>query len=190
MQHDWATALEIVDLFTKQSLKSNNWDKKWTEFFINISKLFAHIETIHLFRINDLRSRNEFKYWIENNKELKESFESVKSLSKKLDIIRKFEAFTLSTDFVTGKFKDKNSWYILIEINLDKRALKAKSFSEKDLEKAENEYIDAEKKSVWENNLVIALVSTTHFWELRNAYPNYFADSTEFIKYLFFINNI
>lgn len=46
------------------------------------------------------------------------------------------------------------------------------------------------KKSVWVNNLVIALVSTTNFWELRNAYPNYFADSIEFIKFLVFINSI
>lgn len=140
--------MEIVDLFTKQSIKSNNWDKKWSDFFLNISKLFALIESNHLFKINDLRSRREFIEWIKKNKELEDSFNTVKNLTKKLDIISKFEAFTLSTDFVTDKFKDSKSWYILIEIDLDKKELKARLFNEKFLDKAENEYIEAKKISL------------------------------------------
>ena len=33
IQHYWATALEIVDLFTRQSLKSNQGEQNWQVFF-------------------------------------------------------------------------------------------------------------------------------------------------------------
>lgn len=40
IQHSWATAVEIVDLFTKDSIKTNQGSKEWSEFFIKLSKLF------------------------------------------------------------------------------------------------------------------------------------------------------
>ena len=49
LQHDWATALEIVDLFTGQALKSNQGNKDWKEFFASVSKQFAVMEEIHNF---------------------------------------------------------------------------------------------------------------------------------------------
>lgn len=189
LQHDWATALEIVDLFTNQSLKSNHWDKKWVEFFSSISKILSLIESIHLFSTNNIRSIKEFQQWIASDAILSDAFENVKYLSKKLDIIRRFEAFTISIDFVTwGITKDK-SWYELMKIDLDEKTMARYSFLKNDYESAENKYIQEEKESIWKNNIVVALVSTTDFWEIKNAYPNYFADSTEFIKLLFFILN-
>ena len=188
LQHDWATALEIIDLFTEQSLKSNNWEEKWRVFFLHISKLFALIESIHLFNINDNRSRNEFIEWVKNNQGLSESFSMVQQLADKLDIITQFQAFTLSTDLAIKKLKSSDSWYVLIEVDLNKWELKVTL--KKDLNRAESDYINAEKKSVWWENLVIALVSTSNLQELESAYPNYFADSKDFIKYLLFIKGI
>src|SRR5690606_14571502 len=49
LQHDWATSVEIVDLFTNQALKSNQGKEEWKQSFADVSKQFAIMESIHLF---------------------------------------------------------------------------------------------------------------------------------------------
>ena len=44
IQHSWATAIEIVDLFTKQAIKSNEGEEEWKEFFRLVSSAFAKME--------------------------------------------------------------------------------------------------------------------------------------------------
>ena len=44
LQHYWATALEIVDLFTGQALKSNQGDDKWQQFFFDVGDLLKPLE--------------------------------------------------------------------------------------------------------------------------------------------------
>ncbi len=44
IQHAWATAIEIVDLFTGQAIKSNEGEEEWKEFFRLVSSAFAKIE--------------------------------------------------------------------------------------------------------------------------------------------------
>ena len=48
IQHYWATAVEIVDIFTGQALKSNRGDAKWADFFREISLQFSLIDGIHI----------------------------------------------------------------------------------------------------------------------------------------------
>lgn len=189
LQHDRATALEIVDIFTKQSLKSNDWEKEWYDFFYNISKLFAFIESLHLFNVKDSRSRNDFIEWIMKDNDLMKSYQLTILAIKKLNIIQRFDAFTGSINLVNDKIiPENNAWYILIKINLNEKTLSITSFNSDNSIIAEKKYTEEEKKSVDNNNLIIALISTTKFWEIRHAYKNYFADSTNFIKHLQFIN--
>src|ERR1035437_8570998 len=49
IQHYWATALEIVELFTHQALKSNQGDIQWLNFFKDVGEHFAQMDGIHLF---------------------------------------------------------------------------------------------------------------------------------------------
>jgi len=44
LQHLWATAIETVDLFTKQAIKSNEGEKEWKDFFRLVSSAFAIME--------------------------------------------------------------------------------------------------------------------------------------------------
>ena len=44
IQHSWATAVEMVGLFRKESLKSGFGDIKWLRFFELVSELFYKIE--------------------------------------------------------------------------------------------------------------------------------------------------
>ncbi len=49
IQHYWATAVEIVDLFTGQALKSNQGEPEWKALFAAVSRQFALMESVHIF---------------------------------------------------------------------------------------------------------------------------------------------
>src|SRR3989338_8220358 len=44
LQHLWATAIETVDFFTRQAIKSNEGQEEWMDFFRLVSAAFAKIE--------------------------------------------------------------------------------------------------------------------------------------------------
>ncbi|TON38231.1 (p)ppGpp synthetase, partial [Vibrio parahaemolyticus] len=77
IQHSWATAVEIVDLFTNQSLKSNDGKKEWLEFFKLVSNEFSKIEG---------------KTYDESS----DSLEQTVTYTKRLDVHKKFQAFASS----------------------------------------------------------------------------------------------
>ena len=81
LQHDWATALEIVDLFTNQSLKSNQGRESWKEFFKNVSEQFALMESIHLFNLDKANKTEEYLAIVNKNELFKKSFLTVNRLS-------------------------------------------------------------------------------------------------------------
>lgn len=49
IQHYWATAIEIVDLFTNQSLKTNQGDNDWKELFREVASQFAIMDDVRNF---------------------------------------------------------------------------------------------------------------------------------------------
>ncbi|SFC45484.1 hypothetical protein SAMN05216204_106124 [Massilia yuzhufengensis] len=192
LQHDWATALEIVDLFTGQALKSNRGDAAWKTFFRNISRQFAIMESIHLF--DTLTPRQKFETYGEvilNNKSLIEACRDAKQSSEKLSVVDTLQAFAhglkivderLSQVLVTG--------YALIEVNTKKKQVSVSIFSDDMNAEAEERYIQCEKTAAATDHLVVALVSTTAVGGLKEAYPNYFADSTDFVRHLLLINSL
>jgi hypothetical protein len=80
--------------------------------------------------------------------------------------------------------------YALLQIDTEKAQLSYKLFSSADNQRAERLYGRKEKFYVGKPNIVVALVSTTAIGGIREAYPNYFADSSEFVHVLNMINSI
>lgn len=191
LQHDWATALEIVDLFTGQALKSNQGNKDWKEFFASVSKQFAVMEEIHNF--SNLYDDKKFGVYLKELNSNNDAFEScinTQKYSKKLDVVKRFNAFTHSLNIVDGKL-EKNSvdGYVLVEVDTKKSTVTTSFYKQEDNNEAEKMYIEAEKRAKESTGLVIALVSTTAVGGIKEAYPNYFADSTDFLKHLLFITS-
>ena len=52
------------------------------------------------------------------------------------------------------------------------------------------EYIELEKETIDSPRIVVALVSSAAVGGIKAAYPNYFADSTEFSKLLHIIESV
>jgi ppGpp synthetase/RelA/SpoT-type nucleotidyltranferase len=189
LQHYWATALEIVDLFTGQALKSNQGDDRWKQFFFNVSEQFSVMEKIHLF--GSMSREERYSNYVSSLNESQisiESCEAVKHCCRKLDVIKKFEAFAGSLKIIDDKIvQNPNSGYVLLQINTKKKSVSSMFFRKEDNKLAETEYISAEKESAKHNGTVVALVSTTAVGGIKEAYPNYFADSSEFLMYLIYI---
>lgn len=190
IQHDWATALEIVDIFTKQNLKSNEWKVEWKKFFLHVSKEFELIEKVHLFSYSDKNSRDSYYSMIDENNDNFDNHLETKKIISKLKIIDKFIAFKESINFTNTTIQEKSlDWYVLIEINVREKELQSTFFQKEKNIIAEKKYIEKEKEFSSDENRIIALVSCGTIWLIEDAYPNYFADSTEFIRYLRVIEN-
>ncbi|MHC9511467.1 RelA/SpoT domain-containing protein [Kangiella sp. M94] len=168
IQHSWATAVEIIDLFTKQAIKSNQGKKEWKDFFKEVSKQFALFE-------------GEFVEESEQEKSLK----VVTELVNKLGVKNKFEAFAGSLNVLEEKVLRKGSaGYYLLLIDLSKGNVNVTPYKSEDSKHAMSEYLVREKEAALNENLIVALVSTDSITNLKKAYPNYFADSTVFMDHL------
>jgi len=188
IQHYWATALEIVDLFTNQALKSNQGDAKWAELFKGTSSLFELIEDIPLFYSLSPKDRwLKFSKVVKNNRNATDLCKSIKKLIPQLRVIQSLEAYANSLQIMNKQIESKpvNGYVILVvKIKKNEGEVLIRVFTPEEAEEAEREYIQQEKNFAGENNIVVAMVLTSSMEEVKNAYPNYFADSSSFITLL------
>ena len=192
IQHYWATAVEIVDLFTGQALKSNQGDPVWKEYFAAVSRQFALMESVHIFSQLDYQSQfDKYVRIIQQSNKLLSDCIDAKQLSKSVEAARRLEAFSNSLKIIDDRLSElPGSGYVLLKIDTLNRAVSAGMYESKDSAAAENAYIELEKETIDEPRTVVALVSSAAVGGIKAAYPNYFADSTEFLKLLNIIENV
>jgi len=173
LQHFWATAVETVDHFTKQAIKSNEGEKDWMNLFKLISSVFANME-----------GTPTVPGTPENKSEL---FNHVKSLCDKLQVINKIRSWAglLKTIERIEQEQHHRSHFYLLDLDIGTKELTISVFDKTDEEKANLAYSEAEKK-VRQNKLNkdIVLVEADTTKELKKAYPNYFLDTNEFLSIL------
>lgn len=188
LQHYWATALEIVDLFTGQALKSNQGKAEWKEFFLHVSEQFAVMDSIHLF--DSIPLEEKFERYSKALLKDKKSFVSsqiTRARCESLNVLSIFAAFSSSLKIVDNKLDDNNNTgFVLLTIDTLNNTVHPELFTKEESQLAEEKYIAAEKNTVTseEKNIIVALVSTTAVGSIKEAYPNYFADSTKFQLHL------
>lgn len=196
LQHDWATTLEIVDLFTGQALKSNQGEIDWKEFFLSVSQQFALMESIHLF--NTFSNEKKFNEYVNKLEEASsEKSSRLKSCLKaqqyttKLDVVRLLEAYAHSLKIADERIEEaERDGYVLLEVDTKEAIVTSSLFDNDENEEAEKMYAEAEKRATAKEGLVVALVSTTAVGGIKEAYPNYFADSTDFLKHLILVMRV
>jgi len=165
IQHSWATAVEIVDLFTDQSLKSNVGKKDWLDFFKYISNEFSKLEKI-------------------SNNPVDKSLEKSIGLARKLGVYKKFEGFAGSLRVIESHVEKEIEGYNLVQINFMAQTVEVTTFPFDQFDTATQEYLKYEKNAAESSNFVVALVSSYSIDNLKEAYPNYFADSALFVFHL------
>lgn len=169
IQHIWATAVETVDFFTRQAIKSNEGEEKWKQFFKLVSAAFAKME-----------NRPLVPGVLEKEEEL---FKLIKELEQDLKVITRLEHWSNSIKEFGDLKNKKNAHFFLLELDAIQEKITISTFSKRQEVKALKEYALAEKKIYGKPEYDVVLVGA-EINELKKAYPNYFLDTKEFIKLL------
>ncbi|NQZ85007.1 MAG: RelA/SpoT domain-containing protein [Nanoarchaeales archaeon] len=175
IQHIWATSVETVDFFTKQAIKSNEGEYDWVFFFKLVSSAFAKLEGCPIIEGTPYDE--------------KELYLKIKEFEKKLNVITRLEKWGSSLKYFE-KISDKhNSKFFLLQLDTIQDTLNITSYKKNQEEFALKDYAIAEKKVINRDEYDIVLVGVDNLKDLKSAYPNYFIDTREFLKYLkIFIN--
>lgn len=197
IQHSWATALEIVDLYTRQSIKTNAGGKEWSDFFTHISAIFAVLEENPYVRSsNPMAIAREFARNVleKNDPVLEYSLFRVHYLSERLRIVNIFDAFSSSVKVTSEHIREASiDGYILISIQRTGTMFEIQSsiYRRLDFKKASSDYLELEKKAIGkDSDLIVALVSTNALGGIQEAYPNYFADARAFLEFLMIASGV
>lgn len=163
IQHAWATTVEVVGTFTRQGLKASNGSSEWLEFFSLAGNVFAAVDQ------GELTS---------------EHFSARDELIRQaniLGVLGKLQAYAVTTRYINDRHK-KGDNYFMMTLNANSGSIKVARFTT--LERATKVYgaKEIELRNSTEEDVV--LVSTESLKTLKLAYPNYFADTTQFRQIL------
>jgi ppGpp synthetase/RelA/SpoT-type nucleotidyltranferase len=173
LEHLWATAVETAGFFTRQAIKSNEGDKEWTDFFRLISSAFAIIE-------NGPCVPN-------TPHDEKDLYAQIATKAEELNVIMKMKGWTSAMRFFDQEIKSKNKKkvkFFLLELDIVGEKLNISSYTEKEEQTAINAYSALEKRHTGRKDYDVVLVGADTSNDLKNAYPNYFVDTGEFLTYL------
>ena len=171
LQHLWATAIETADFFTGQAIKSNEGQKEWMEFFKLVSSAFAIMESTPL---------------VPNTpSEEKELYAQIKKKEEELNVIKIMNGWTQAVQvFEKASKKKPNLKFFLLELDILGEKLNITGYREGQEEKAILDYAKAEKRNQGKKEYDVVLVGVDASNDLRKDYPNYFADTKEFLENL------
>jgi len=164
LQHKWATALETIDLFTEQTLKTGGGQYSWKRFFILTSSLFAMKENCPVVPGS-----------IDSDEAL---LQEIRGLWKGIRIREQFDGWITAARTLIPQEHGTNASY-LVEVDVDQKATTVKGFS--DIGEAYQAYADAERKNRQIKNRTAVLVSTQSVNQLRGAFPSYYGDTKAFL---------
>ena len=173
LQHFWATAIETVDFFTRQAIKSSEGHPDWADFFKLVSSAFAKIENCPCI--------------LGTPEDEKELYFKIKQKEKELNVINKMSGWTSAMQFFRQEIKAKSKkkvQFFLLELDILGEKLNIKSYTKEEEQKAITDYSALEKRHSGQKDYDVVLVGVDKANDLQKAYPNYFVDTTEFINYL------
>ncbi len=169
LQHIWATAIETVDLFTRQAIKSSEGHPDWADFFRLVSSAFAKMENCECVPNTP------------NDK--KELYSQIKQKENMLNVITRMKGWTNAMHFFDEEIKGKkrNVQFFLLELDIIGSKLNISSYTKEEEQKAINDYSAIEKRHSGRKDYDMVLVGVDTTADLKKAYPNYFVDTNEFV---------
>ena len=171
IQNSWATAIEIVDLFTKQAIKSNEGEEEWKEFFKLVSSAFAKIE-----------KQPEVEGTPEDNNKL---YIVIKEKVESLKIFSKMAKWSEALKVIEPQLKELSFFLLELDVSDENNSkLSIRGYPEEAESLATEHYLEAEKLQSGCADKDVVLVGAKSIEELKRAYLNYFANSKEFLANL------
>lgn len=176
LQHLWATAVETVGVFTDNGLKFNQGSEDWLMFFRLVSSVFAMEEGTPIG--SDVPQKAG------------DLLLATSELSSKLNAIEKMRTIGVAVEHLGHVDKKMQNGYYLLKINYIENTITIQTFAgvSKGLDQATAAYNEFERNGDRENEDAV-LVSAESYEALVDAYPNYFANITEFIDAYYVVMN-
>lgn len=164
-QHAWATAVEIVGIFTRQALKSSQGEQEWLRFFSLMGSAIALLEGTAL--VPGTPGTSD------------QLLDELLQLAHNLDAVNRLRAYGTAPDILEDP-ATKGQDFFLLELDMAENKLSVKGYKTGDIERASSEYLEAEKRLSDTGDAV--LVSVDSIAALRRAYPNYYLDTDVFVQ--------
>ena len=166
LQHVWATAVEMMGIYTKSQLKSSQGDEDILRFFTLISSVFAKSEDMPICP----DTIDDYDILIQE----------IKEIDNKLNLVSRLSALSVAINHTNANRKMKGKGYYVLILNYKDKLLRVRGFSPNQIELATKVYNDIEALN--NQDVDVVLVSATSFDNLKAAYPNYFTDISEFVE--------
>ncbi len=167
IQHDWATAVETMDIYLGQAIKLGKGNRRWKRFFKYTSMAFSILESSP--PVPGFKNISE-----------KKVFEEVRKMDSELKVLEKLEGFSIATDMILND--PGVGVYNLFMLNISERTVRIRPYPLSKLNEANDELTRLERKHAGDGNVDIVLLSAGPLKQLKKAYPNYFLDTYSFIK--------
>lgn len=166
LQHIWATAIEMMGIYTKTSLKSSMGDESILRFFVLVSSVFAKMENMPICP--------------DTTDDYNELIEEIREIDRTTNIVSRISALSTAVNFVNKNTAYKNANYYILILNYEQKRLKIHQYKQSQIELATKIYNQIEAQC--NSSIDTVLVSATSFDTLKAAYPNYFTDISEFVE--------
>lgn len=173
LQHAWATAVETVDTFSGQALKSSVGSAQWLRFFALMGSVNAAAEGLPPVPGTPADPA-------ELRRELAQS-------TAELDAVPRLEAYSRMLRALPGDIRNGRARYfhIYLELMGERRAqVRWNEYAEDERPEAIRAYEEVEGAIQRFGGAETVLVRVDSVSALRRAYPNYFADTSVFLAEL------
>jgi hypothetical protein len=164
VQHAWATAVEIAGIYVRTSLKSSIGPEQWLDFFRYASSAFSIIEKSP--RLHSGLSEAAIT-------------RALRKCDRAIEARTKLRGFTGAHEFIAKNRRKADSHFILI-LDLSEQQTTIESFSS--VSRASARYAELEKEHIGNDLIDVVLVAAENIESVTQAYPNYFADTRQFLR--------
>ena len=164
-QHAWATAVEVADMITGNKVKFNDDAGDQNEFFRITSEIIARVHEGQHSCYPDL-----------SNIDLVKRFEDIE---RRLGLLNRLKQVKI----VSPKTRNWKKCVIL-HFKENKNELKLETVSFNEFSKANDEYFKLEKQYPDDDIVLVRTDDKSVGQTIRDAFRNYFADTTDFIDYV------
>ena len=171
LQHCWATAVEIADIFYREGLKAHRGSPDWRRFFALMGAAIAMREGCR--RVPRTPSDST------------ELTDELRRYATKLDVANRLDALGRTLNIMgEANLRPRGLKYVLLvlEPRAGSEQLQLYGYRSNDLEEATKQYERSESLKSEGGDAV--LVSVSDAASLRRAYPNYFLDTSVFLHTL------
>jgi ppGpp synthetase/RelA/SpoT-type nucleotidyltranferase len=167
LQHAWATAVETVQTFTGQALKSKVkvGDPQWLRFFALMGSAIAHREKSPL--VPGTPEKGEHL------------IQEIRDLSERLSVEHVLRMWGYAVHRLTAEPSDAVAFLLVLDSGA--KSLEITPFKAGELDKASETYARVERETRDHPEVQAVLVSVETVEALPAAYPNFYLDTSVFI---------